>query len=144
MNSLLYNKYHDCRRRTAVLVFFCVFSGAIFSLKVSSSSAVYATIETGSSPLVAAEALLNLSLVSVVSLSSAIFSFAIDCCQFHVLVSVSDFLENISRKSFSSLRSSFCFVNGDKGFENIIVSNFVCVAMRGYAFLWWNIGQPRF
>ena len=92
---LYFAKYHDCKQRRAVLVLFCVFSEAIFSLKTSSSSSVYVTIETGSSSLVAEV----LSLVSVAYLSSTIFSFAIDCCRFLVLVSVSGLLENLSRKS---------------------------------------------
>ena len=58
------------------------------------------------------------------------FFVAIDFRLIHALVSVSGFLQNLSRKSYlkfkqakssiSSLRSGFCFVNGHNGFENVI------------------------
>ena len=54
-SSVLYfSKYHDCRRRTEVLVLFFMFSEAMSSLKVYiSSSAVYVTIDPRTSSVVA-------------------------------------------------------------------------------------------
>ena len=46
-------KYHDCNRRTEVLVLFFVFSEAMSSLKVFISSFVYVTINPGISSVVA-------------------------------------------------------------------------------------------
>ena len=40
-----FSKYHDCNRRTEVLVLFFVFSEAMSSLKVFISSSVYVTID---------------------------------------------------------------------------------------------------
>ena len=40
-----FSKYHDCNRRTEVLVLFFVFSEAMLSLKVFISSSVYVTID---------------------------------------------------------------------------------------------------
>ena len=51
-SSVLYfSKYHDCKRRTEVLVLFFVFSEAMSSLKVFIFSSVYVTIDPGTSPL---------------------------------------------------------------------------------------------
>ena len=70
-----------------------MFSEAIFSLKASSSSSVKATIETDTS--LVAEVLLLVSLPSVLFFLSRL----LHCCRFLVVVSVSGFLENLSRKS---------------------------------------------
>ena len=52
-NSVLYfSKYHDCKRRTEVLVLFFVFS-VDMSFKVFISSSVYVTIDPGTSSAVA-------------------------------------------------------------------------------------------
>ena len=48
-----FSKYHDCKRRTEVLVLFFVFSEAMSSLKVFIFSSVYVTIDPGTSPVVA-------------------------------------------------------------------------------------------
>ena len=53
-SSVLYfSKYHDCKRRTEVLVLFFVFSEDMSSLKVFISSSVYVTIDPGTSSVVA-------------------------------------------------------------------------------------------
>ena len=53
-SSVLYfSKYHDCKRRTEVLVLFFVFSEDMSSLKVFISSSVYVTIDPGTSFVVA-------------------------------------------------------------------------------------------
>ena len=50
---LCFFKYHDCKRRTEVLVLFFVFSEEMSSLKIFISSSVYVTIDPGISSVVA-------------------------------------------------------------------------------------------
>ena len=50
---LCFSKYHDCKRRTEVLVLFLVFSEDMSYLKIFIYSSVYVTIDPGISSVVA-------------------------------------------------------------------------------------------
>ena len=50
---LCFSKYHDCKRRTEVLVLFLVFSEDMSYLKLFIYSSVYVTIDPGISSVVA-------------------------------------------------------------------------------------------
>ena len=65
-SSVLYfSKYHDCKRRTEVLVLFFVFSEDMSSLKVFISSPVYVTIDPGTSSVVASPSCLVERLLAI-------------------------------------------------------------------------------
>ena len=85
---LYFSKYHDCKRRTEVLVLFFVFSEAMSSLKVFISSSVYVTIDPDTSPVVASPS-------RVVELLLAIF--------WAVLTGFSCFLVVVSERGFLCL-----------------------------------------
>ena len=78
-SSVLYfSKYHDCKRRTEVLVLFFVFSEDMSSLKVFISSSVYVTIDLGTSSVVASPScLVELLLVISCAVFTGFFAFSL-------------------------------------------------------------------
>ena len=58
-------KYHDCKRRTEVLVLFLVFSEDMSSLKIFISSSVYLAIDPGTSSDVASKSCLVKLLLAI-------------------------------------------------------------------------------
>ena len=77
-SSVLYfSKYHDCKRRTEVLVLFFVFS-VDMSFKVFISSSVYVTIDPGTSSAVASlSCLVELCLPFSAPRSQSFFAFSL-------------------------------------------------------------------
>ena len=77
-SSVLYfSKYHDCKRRTEVLVLF-VFSEDMSSLKVFISSSVYVTIDPGTSSVVASPScLVELLLAIFCAVFTGVFCFLV-------------------------------------------------------------------
>ena len=78
-SSVLYfSKYHDCKRRTVVVVLFFVFSEDMSSLKVFISSSVYVTIDPGTSSVVASPScLVELLLAIFCAVFTGFFAFSL-------------------------------------------------------------------
>ena len=78
-SSVLYfSNYHDCKRRTEVLVLFFVFSEDMSSLKVFISSSVYVTIDPGTSFVVASPScLVELLLAIFCAVFTGFFCFLV-------------------------------------------------------------------
>ena len=78
-SSVLYlSKYHDCKRRTEVLVLFFVFSEDMSFLKVFISSSVYVTIDPGTSSVVASPScLVELLLAIFCAVFTGFFCFLV-------------------------------------------------------------------
>ena len=78
-SSVLYfSKYHECKRRTEVLVLFFVFSEDMSSLKVFISSPVYVTIDPGTSSVVASPScLVELLLAIFCAVFAGLFGFLV-------------------------------------------------------------------
>ena len=75
---LYFFKYHDCKRRTEVLVLFFVFSEDMSSLKVFISSSVYVTIDPGTSSVVASPScLVELLLAIFCFVFTGVFAFSL-------------------------------------------------------------------
>ena len=71
---LCFSKYHDCKRRTEVLVLFLVFSEDMSYLKLFIYSSVYVTIDPGISSVVASSScLVELLLATFCAASTGYF-----------------------------------------------------------------------
>ena len=76
--DLFFSKYHDCKRRTEVLVLFFVFSEDMSSLKVFISSSVYVTIDPGTcSAVFSPSCLVELLLAIFCALFTGFFCFLV-------------------------------------------------------------------
>ena len=73
-----FSKYHDCKRRTEVLVLFFVFSEDMSSLKVFISSSVNVTIDPGSSSVASSSScLVELLLAICCAVFAGVFRFLV-------------------------------------------------------------------
>ena len=79
---LCFSKYHDCKRRTEVLVLFFVFSEDMSSLKIFISSSVYVTIDPGISSVVASPSCLVELLLAIFCAAFTGYFFLLSrCCE---------------------------------------------------------------
>ena len=128
-SSVLYfSKYHDCKRRTEVLILFFVFSEDMSSLKVFISSSVYVTLDPGPSSVVASPScLVELLLAIFCALFAGVFFFfAFSLSRTKEVFYASSrtcSLAQSKEEPSGSLWKTLLFVfgswKGDNGFENI-------------------------